>query len=159
MTSKESHPKDVSWFKTRFTQALEVKFWHAVSPRLTIRCLFTCLYLKQLIAFNAISLIYTQQENAFIYFIFFNLSECYSSGKRHFLFSNARKVKKQTLKRRIRLKWKLYTLISISYLRFYFRDSEIIATSMLSYYSSKGIKKNSFNISLGFLKQTFFGNT
>ena len=92
-------------------------------------------------------------------FYFFNLSECYSSGKRHFLFSNARKVKKQTLKRRIRLKWKLYTLISISYLRFYFRDSEIIATSMLSYYSSKGIKKNSFNISLGFLKQTFFGNT
>lgn len=42
---------------------------------------FTCLFLKQLITLNAISLTYTRQESVFVFF-FLTLSECYSSRKK-----------------------------------------------------------------------------
>lgn len=81
-------------------QVLEVKFWHAVSLRSSNKSLSsTCLNLKQLIIFSAISSTYTQEESAFIYLFFFStISECYSSGKKHFLFSNAVKVEKHNLR-------------------------------------------------------------
>lgn len=83
-------------------QVLEVKFWHAASRRFSKSLSSTCLNLKQLITFSAISSTYTQKESAFIYFTFSTVSECYSSGKKHFLFSNAVKVEKQNLRGGIR---------------------------------------------------------
>lgn len=102
-------------FSHCLTQALEVKPWHAVSFCFWNNSVyFTCLLLKRLIILNAISLTYTRRENAFF---FQAVSECYSSGKRHFLFSDRVKFKstisETVLRHSHRLSWSYPRLLPI----------------------------------------------
>lgn len=84
-------------------QVLEVKFWHAASLRFSNKSLSsTCLNLKQLITFGAVSSTYTQQEMPlFIYlFMYFTVSECYSFWKKAFPLQQCCKSWKAELQRR-----------------------------------------------------------
>lgn len=131
-------------FPHRLTQALEVKSEHAVSFCLWNDLVsFMWLFLKQLIILNAISLTYTQQENAF--FFPQALSECYSSGKRHFLSSGAMKfistILDPVLEHLHKLTWSYPCLFPLPILGFIL-EPWIIATSMpFLLFSQRGKKK------------------